>query len=335
MLQTKYNILTVDDHPFTTKILTKILQKQGYNVQAFNDPLQAHDFLVENGEWIDLIVSDMMMQPMSGIEFLIKIKELPTLARIPFVFLSAANDDNLRREAFELGAMDYFDKPVNTNLFISKIQSILKNIALNHLSSNILLTGDREMLTPTEIIEYCDMEKLSGYAYFQNSALETTLFFTNGVLDHAGEDRDLSKEFDMLQEWKDYTFLISRGKLNLHAVRGFLKSDNSTATRKTVSFEKFKKIFNQYPGLLEIYIHLGSWRSVRGEKDHQLETLLTQLYRMNNELGRDYGRKVSYNCLQLTDGRRILMLYYHNYELAFLFNDEKDYKALLKMWRGN
>ncbi len=333
MLQSQYKVIIVDDHPFTIKILTRILEKQNYQVTGFTEPGKALDYLEESGENIDLVISDIMMGDMSGIDLLKNVKERPNLARIPFVFLSAANNDGLRQEAFALGAIDFFDKPVNTNLFVSKLQSILKNIALNHLSSNILLTGTKETLTPPDILEYCAMEKLSGYVYFQNAALETTLFFENGLLEHAGKDRELSTEFDMLQEWKSYTFLISRGKLNIQAVRLFLKQESIQPT-DTISIEKFEKIFNQFKDLREIFIHRGSWKAVRDHANESMDTLLANLHKMNHQLIQDFGARIIYNSLRLTNDQVILMLKYQDHDLAFLFNSEEGCQALLSLWQG-
>ncbi len=333
MLQSEYYVLIVDDHPFTIKILTKILEKQNYRVQGFTDPGKALSYLEASGEKIDLVISDVMMGDMSGIDLLKTVKKQPDLARIPFVFLSAANNDALRQEDFTLGAIDFFDKPVNTNLFVSKLQSILKNIALNHLTSNILLTGNKDTLSPPEVLEYCAMEKLTGYVYFQNAALETTLFFENGLLEHAGEGRELSTEFDMLQEWKSYTFLISRGKLNIQAVRMFLKQETEPL-KDTFSTEKFEKIFSQFKDLREIFIFRGAWKAVRNRSGNGLDTLLINLHKMNHQLVEDFGARIIYTSLQLTNNQVILMLKYQSHDMAFLFNSEEGCQALLSLWQG-
>ncbi len=333
MLQTQYNVLIVDDHPFTIKILTKILEKQNYRVHGFTDPHKALASLDERGEDIDLVISDIVMGDMSGIDLLRTVKDQPSLAHIPFVFLSATDNDALQQEAFSLGAIDFFEKPVNTNLFVSKLESILKNIALNNLSSNILLTGTKDTLTPTDILEYCAMEKISGYVYFQNSALETTLFFENGLLEHAGEGRELSSEFDMLQEWKSYTFLISRGKPNLQAVRLYLKQEKIQPNH-SVALEKFERIFNQFRDLKEIFYYRDAWKAVRNHSLDKMGSLLNNLHKMNQLLARNIGGAVIYNSMHLTNNQVILMLRYQKNDLAFLFKNEEGCQALLSLWQG-
>ena len=72
-----YNILVIDDHPFTLKILKQILERQKYAVNPFTNPLEALNFLNQPGTNFDLIILDGMMEQMSVLELFAKIKKKP------------------------------------------------------------------------------------------------------------------------------------------------------------------------------------------------------------------------------------------------------------------
>ena len=75
----------------------------------------------------DLIITDITMQEMSGLELCKILKNDPTVSHIPLVVLTANNTPESRLEAVELGADDYFNKPFNKELLIAKVANLLKN----------------------------------------------------------------------------------------------------------------------------------------------------------------------------------------------------------------
>lgn len=71
-----HGILVVDDYGDISYLVKTLLQKYGFDVYEFNDPLLALDYFKENAKKFALIITDVMMPGMSGIELLVKIKEI-------------------------------------------------------------------------------------------------------------------------------------------------------------------------------------------------------------------------------------------------------------------
>ena len=71
-----HSILVVDDYRDISYLVKVLLQKSGFDVYEFNDPLLALDYFKENAKKFALIITDAMMPGMSGIELLLKIKEI-------------------------------------------------------------------------------------------------------------------------------------------------------------------------------------------------------------------------------------------------------------------
>ena len=75
-LSKNHGILVVDDYADISYLVKTLLQKHGFDVYEFNDPLLALDYFKENAKKFDLIITDVMMPRMSGFELLVKIKEI-------------------------------------------------------------------------------------------------------------------------------------------------------------------------------------------------------------------------------------------------------------------
>ena len=71
-----HSILVVDDYEDISYGVKSLLQKYGFDVHVFNDPLLALDYFKDNAKKFALIITDVMMPGMSGIELLVKIKEV-------------------------------------------------------------------------------------------------------------------------------------------------------------------------------------------------------------------------------------------------------------------
>ena len=119
-------ILVVDDDPDIIEILRYNLSLAGYKVKsAFNGKeavKKAKLFLPE------IILLDIMMPEMDGIEACTQIKSLPSLKKTMIIFLSARSEDFTQIAAFDAGGDDYISKPVKPKILLSKIRSVVKRI---------------------------------------------------------------------------------------------------------------------------------------------------------------------------------------------------------------
>ena len=115
-------ILVVDDDPINRKLIVKILEKKSFNTIEANNGLEALNEL-NNNQNIDLILLDIVMPVMNGIEFLKQIKANPTLMTIPIIVLTT--DDTKKTEVLSLGANDVIIKPVSPITLLEKVSNYI------------------------------------------------------------------------------------------------------------------------------------------------------------------------------------------------------------------
>lgn len=116
-------ILIVDDEPDVLELLAYNFQINGFDVLLAKDGEDAFQKLEATKP--DVILSDIMMPNMNGVDFCRKLKEDKELKNIPVVFLSAADDDYVTLSAMSAGGEDYISKPVRMKLLIEKINKRL------------------------------------------------------------------------------------------------------------------------------------------------------------------------------------------------------------------
>ncbi len=133
-------ILVVDDDPDIVEILRYNLSLGGYDVKsAFNGKeaiKKAKIFLPE------IILLDVMMPEMDGIEACSLIKEIPSLVNTRIIFLSARSEDYTQLSAFDAGADDYISKPVRPKILLKKIESIFKRINKKNEEIKVIDLGE-------------------------------------------------------------------------------------------------------------------------------------------------------------------------------------------------
>lgn len=142
MKDAKAKILLVDDEPDILEIVGYNLRNEGYQV-----------YTAENGEEAvkkakkkkpDLIILDVMMPVMDGIEACERIRKLPELDGAIITFLTARGEDYSMIAGFDAGADDYITKPIKPRVLVSKVKSLLRRFenTATALPSNIVRLGD-------------------------------------------------------------------------------------------------------------------------------------------------------------------------------------------------
>ena len=117
-------ILVADDEPHIGRIIQLKLERAPYDVTLVPDGRSALEQL-ESDAPIDLVLLDIMMPYVSGLEVLAQIKKIPHRAELPVIILTAKGQHPDRDEAMELGAIDFFTKPFSPNKLLSRINEIL------------------------------------------------------------------------------------------------------------------------------------------------------------------------------------------------------------------
>jgi len=131
------NILVVDDEKLLVKGIKFNLENEGYQVDAAYDGLEAVE-LARSGNY-DLIILDVMMPELDGLEACMRIREFST---VPVIMLTARSEDMDKVIGFEYGADDYITKPFNILELKARIRALLRRSALvSNVTSSVLNVG--------------------------------------------------------------------------------------------------------------------------------------------------------------------------------------------------
>jgi DNA-binding response OmpR family regulator len=114
------NILIIDDDVRILNIIEKQLKNQDYILELENDPVLALKKVFEND--YDLIICDIKMEPINGLEIIKKVKE--NRPGLPVIFLTAYPDDQIKMTASNIGSNDFLVKPVRRDELINAINNV-------------------------------------------------------------------------------------------------------------------------------------------------------------------------------------------------------------------
>ncbi|GAB4284548.1 MAG: fused response regulator/phosphatase [Candidatus Rifleibacteriota bacterium] len=168
------NILVVDDAIDNLMLLEAILEPEGFNsISLASSAREAYEKLenAKGNQEIDLILMDIMMPEISGIEAIREIRSKPRYQDIPILVVSARSETKALVEAFEAGAVDYLTKPINEVELLVRIRSMLK------------LKAETDHRKFHEL----ELEQLVRELEQKNSALQRILFEINSDLEAAGK----------------------------------------------------------------------------------------------------------------------------------------------------
>lgn len=128
-------LLVVDDEPANLQVLRQILQAR-YRLAFARDGEKALELAAR--ERPDLILLDVMMPGLSGLEVCRQLKASDTLARIPVIFVTALSDPEHEAEGFAAGAVDYITKPVSGPIVLARVRNHLSLVAAEELRATRL-----------------------------------------------------------------------------------------------------------------------------------------------------------------------------------------------------
>jgi two-component system alkaline phosphatase synthesis response regulator PhoP len=120
----KQTILVVDDEQDLLELIEYNLKKEGYNVLTAEDGKEGIE--VAQSQNPDLVLLDIMMPKMDGLEVVEQMRQDEKLGQTPIIFLTARGDEKTEIQGLDKGGDDYITKPISTKKLISRIKAVLR-----------------------------------------------------------------------------------------------------------------------------------------------------------------------------------------------------------------
>lgn len=179
-------ILIVDDNPDIREVLSVLLSSENYEIEEAENGRAAIEKLFDSKNNFDLIILDIMMPGMNGIEVCSRVREK---SQIPILFLTAKSQDNDMIEAYSNGGDDFLVKPFSRTELVLKVKSLIRR---------------RKQYNEPQSKEEGNIKKLS----------DNVVVDTKKRLVHKGDARInlTDKEFDILQYFMDHKGDIIRNR---------------------------------------------------------------------------------------------------------------------------
>jgi two-component system chemotaxis response regulator CheY len=120
-----FNVLIVDDSSSMRAVIKKIIRLSGFNVSEYWEAADGAEALeMMNRHWVDLVLSDINMPKMNGIEMIAAMKKNDLIASVPVVMVSTERNEEKVAKCLELGASGYIKKPFRPEQLRDKMITI-------------------------------------------------------------------------------------------------------------------------------------------------------------------------------------------------------------------
>jgi two-component system, OmpR family, alkaline phosphatase synthesis response regulator PhoP len=139
MADKKYKILVVDDEPDILEFIGYNLSKENYEVISAHDGISAIKAAKEHKP--DLILLDIMMPKLDGIETCKHLRNIPEFKDTLIVFLTALGDEQSEIKGLNIGADDYIVKPIKPKLLVSRVNALIRRLGQGK-STGVVTVGD-------------------------------------------------------------------------------------------------------------------------------------------------------------------------------------------------
>jgi adenylate cyclase len=143
-------VLVVDDNPFNREVLARRLQRQGHTVAEAVNGREALDILA--AEHFDLVLLDIVMPEMNGLEVLARLKADDRLRHLPVIMISALTDIDNVAHCLQIGADDYLPRPYNATILRARVDALLERKRLRDREVEHLRQIEREKERVNELL---------------------------------------------------------------------------------------------------------------------------------------------------------------------------------------
>lgn len=214
-----FNILVVEDDLKLNKLYKTVLTKNGYKVYSAYDGRQALDILDE--QYIDLIITDIMMQVMDGYELTQSLREANY--DLPIMMITAKEDFSHKEKGYNAGTDDYMVKPIDVNEMVLRVSALLRraqiisskkvevgSTTLNYDSFTVNI-GSEEVLLPQK--EFNLLYKLVSYPnkIFTRQQLMDEIWGMETDSDERTVDVHINRLREKFKSCEDFEIVTVRG----------------------------------------------------------------------------------------------------------------------------
>jgi len=200
-------ILVVDDEPHIVEIVRDYLKQAGYRVVTANDGQMA--LTLARHERPDLIVLDLLLPEIDGLDVCRRLRQDPGLADVPIIMLTARVEETDRLIGLELGADDYVTKPFSPREVVARVRAVLRrarshgpppgivhvgDLAVDLTKRSVAVGGQPVSLTPTEFDLLAIMARYPGRPFSRAQLLDLVYDVA-----YAGYDRAIDSHIKNLR----------------------------------------------------------------------------------------------------------------------------------------
>ncbi|MDF2821070.1 MAG: heme response regulator HssR [Clostridiales bacterium] len=211
-----FNILVVDDNDSIRKLMTTYLVRDGYNVLAASDGLEALDII--EIKHIDLMIADIMMPNMDGYTLTNELRI--SKYNFPILMITAKESIEDKRKGFMVGTDDYMVKPIDFDEMLLRVAALLRRAKISNEHKIIVgdVTLDYDTLSVTTNTEEIILPKKEFYLLFKLLSYPRKIFTRKDLMDEIwGFDNEteertvdvhikrLREKIDRLEEFKIIT----------------------------------------------------------------------------------------------------------------------------------
>lgn len=179
-----FKIFIVEDDPDINEILEDNLQREGYKTSVYTDGMKAYDAIMANPP--DLIILDLNLPSMSGIEVCKYIRSNELTEEIPVIMLTARSEEIDKIIGFEVGADDYITKPFSPRELLARVKVHLKrarkiafsefkhgDLTVNFSTHEVFVKKDKIKLTPIQFKLLSSLVQANGKALSRQYLLDS------------------------------------------------------------------------------------------------------------------------------------------------------------------
>ncbi|MGA3279413.1 MAG: response regulator [Smithella sp.] len=180
-------ILIVDDEQDIVELISYNLEKEGFSTIKAYDGVSVFNIIATKKP--DLLILDLMLPGMNGLDICKKIRANPATADLPIIMLTAKGDELDKIIGLEIGADDYITKPFSVKELVARVRTILrrsqdkpktalqeqfnyKGLAINYSSCTVKVDGKPVTLSPTELKLLFFFSRNPGRVYSRNQLLD-------------------------------------------------------------------------------------------------------------------------------------------------------------------